>query len=257
VVANAGTTNTGAVDPLAALADYCHQEDLWLHVDGAYGAAAALCERGKTLLEGIEQVDSLSLDPHKWLFQPYEIGCVLVRQARWLKETFRILPEYLKDAVGKQEEVNFCDYGIQLTRSFRALKLWLSLKTFGGANFRQAVSQGFDLAELFENRLRELPSWEVVTPAQMAVLTFRFCPKGESASEVDGLNRRLVEEMISDGFAMLSSTELRGKAVLRACTINPRTTEDDILETIHRLDQLGKRLHRQRSGDRSAVDTGQ
>src|SRR5262249_19590415 len=122
VIANAGATNTGAVDPLPALAEYCHHEDLWLHADAAYGAAAILCEGGRTLLEGLDRVDSLSLDPHKWWFQPYEIGCVLVRNGHHLREAFRILPEYLKDVDRAAEEVNFCDYGIQLTRSFRALK---------------------------------------------------------------------------------------------------------------------------------------
>lgn len=252
VVANAGTTNTGAVDPLPALADFCGQEDLWLHADGAYGAAAVLCEQGKSLLEGIERVDSLSLDPHKWLFQPYEIGCVLVRHAHWLRETFRILPEYLKDIDRKHEEVNFCDCGIQLTRSFRALKLWFSLKVFGATAFREAVQRGFLLAQLFEDTLRELPGWEIVTPTQMGIVTFRFTPRGRSPNEVDDLNRRLVEEMISDGFAMVSSTELRGKTVLRVCTINPRTTEADVLETIRRLDRLAEKVLRLRNGYSSA-----
>jgi len=138
VVANAGTTNTGAVDPLPELADYCDREGLWLHVDGAYGAAAVLCKRGHATLEGLGRADSLSLDPHKWLFQPYEIGCVLVRDERWLRETFHILPEYLIDIEGQAGEVNFCDRGIQLTRGFRALKLWMSFKVFGQAGFEAA-----------------------------------------------------------------------------------------------------------------------
>jgi aromatic-L-amino-acid decarboxylase len=241
-VANAGTTNTGAIDPLPALADYCHQEGLWLHVDGAYGAAAVFCERGQALLDGLGRVDSMSLDPHKWLFQPYEIGCVLVREEHWLKETFHILPEYLADIERKEGEVNFCDRGIQLTRGFRALKLWMSLQVFGRSGFQEAVDRGFEMAEVAEAALRDLPDWEVVTPAQMGVVTFRCVPAGLSPEKLDWLNRELIDEMIADGFAMISSTVLRGQTVLRVCTINPRTTEADVRETVKRLDGVSKRL---------------
>ncbi len=236
VVANAGTTNTGAVDPLPELTDYCDREGLWLHVDGAYGAAAVLCGRGRAALEGLGRADSLSLDPHKWLFQPYEIGCVLVRDERWLGETFHILPEYLADIEGQAGEVNFCDRGIQLTRGFRALKLWMSLKVFGRAGFEVALNRGFELAEAAEAALRDLPDWQVVTPAQMGVLTFRYAPEGVDEEALGRLNRELVDAMIQDGFAMLSSTVLHGQTVLRMCTINPRTTEADVREVIGRLD---------------------
>src|SRR5262249_53557972 len=147
VIANAGATNTGAVDPLVELGELCKQEGLWLHVDGAYGAPAVLCEKGRSLLRGLELADSLSLDPHKWLFQPYEMGCVLVRDVRSLREAFAVRPDYLKDLESTGAEVNFCDYGIQLSRSFRALKLWMSLKVFGLGAFRGAIARGFALAE--------------------------------------------------------------------------------------------------------------
>ena len=241
VVANAGTTNTGAIDPLPALAEYCRREELWLHVDGAYGAAAVFCERGQALLDGLGHVDSLSLDPHKWLFQPYEIGCVLVREERWLKEAFHILPEYLEDIEGQEGEVNFCDRGIQLTRGFRALKLWMSLQVFGRSAFQEAVSRGFEMAEVAEAAIRELSNWEVVTPAQMGIVTLRCAPAGLSPEKLNWLNRELVEEVIADGFAMISSTVLREQTVLRMCTINPRTTEADVRETIKRLDDISKR----------------
>lgn len=238
VVANAGTTNTGAVDPLAELARFCRQHDLWLHADGAYGAAAVLCEQGRALLQGLEEVDSLVLDPHKWLFQPFEIGCVLVREWRQLKDTFSILPEYLKDVHRLQEAVNFCDYGIQLSRGFRALKLWMSLKIFGVAAFREAVARGFALAECAEQRLRESRCWEIVTPAQMAIVSFRYRDANRSPEELEATNQQLVERTIADGFAVLTSTTLHGRTVLRLCTINPRTTTEDIRETIARLERL-------------------
>jgi aromatic-L-amino-acid decarboxylase len=244
VIANAGTVNSGAVDPLPALADFCRQEGLWLHADGAYGAAAVLCDKGRALLEGLAFVDSLSLDPHKWLFQPYEIGCVLVRESHWLQETFHIMPEYLKDIVKGEEEINFCDYGIQLTRGFRALKLWMSLKIFGLETFRQAVARGFTLAELAEEALRKSACWEIVTPAQMGIVTFRFVPEGQvrPPAEIDAINQRIVDQMIADGFAMVITTSLRGRIVLRFCTINPRTTKDDLRETIQKLEIFGHHL---------------
>jgi aromatic-L-amino-acid decarboxylase len=241
VIANAGSTNTGAVDPLPALAEYWRDEGLWLHADAAYGAAAILCERGRALLEGLDRVDSLSLDPHKWWFQPYEIGCVLVRNGHHLRETFRILPEYLKDVDRAAEEVNFCEYGIQLTRSFRALKLWMSLQVFGLDAFRQAVARGVALAEQAEQILRQSASWEIVTPAQLGIVTFRPASAGRSAAQVDAQSRWLVDAVIADGFAMVSSTELRGRTVLRLCTINPRTTDEEIRETLRRLERFGER----------------
>ena len=234
VIANAGTTNTGAVDPLNELADLAAKEKLWFHIDGAFGAAAILSERGRALLPGLERADSISLDPHKWLFQSFECGCVLVRDAELLKAAFQIKPDYLRDVHRSLEEFNPCDYGVQLTRSFRALKVWLSLQTFGVAAFRHAITRGFELAELAERELRARKGWEILSPAQMATVCFRF---GKS----DELQTQLVDAMMKDGYALLTSTELRGRACLRLCTINPRTTEQDIVETINRLDRFARR----------------
>ncbi len=242
VVANAGTTNTGAVDPLDALAEFCREQGLWLHVDGAYGAAAILSERERYRLKGIEQADSLSLDPHKWLFQPYETGCLLLRNRRQLRESFHIMPEYLQDATPTEEEINFYDYGIQLTRSFRALKLWLSLKVFGLENFRKAVDRGMELAEEAERVLRRSGCWQVVTPAQMAMVTFRFHAPEIGASDLDRLHEQLVAEVTAGGWALVSTTILRERTTIHLCTINPRTTTDDIQETVDQLESIAKRL---------------
>jgi aromatic-L-amino-acid/L-tryptophan decarboxylase len=241
VIATAGTTNTGAIDPLPQIREICNREHMWLHVDGAYGAAAALCDRGRALLEALPLADSLSLDPHKWLFQPFETGCVLVREGNHLRDTFRILPDYLQDVHRNQEEINFTDLGIQLTRSFRALKVWLSFKVFGIDAFRAAVERGFRLAELAEARLREMPNWEVVSSAQMAVICFRY--RGSD----DAAHASLVEAMLKDGFAFVTSTVLQGRTVLRMCTINPRTTDSDIELTLEKLDRLAG-LRSARSG---------
>jgi aromatic-L-amino-acid decarboxylase len=232
VVASAGTTNTGAIDPLVELSALCREQRLWLHVDGAYGAAAVISERGRESLAGLALADSLTLDPHKWLFQPFEIGCVLVRDLAHLRETFRVLPEYLKDTQLDLAEFNFTDHGLQLTRGFRALKLWMSIKVFGMASFRAAVDRGFALAEFTEAQLRKMPGWKIVTPAQMAVVCFRYTAADDSA------HLRLVRALLEDGFALITSTTLRGQTVLRTCTINPRTTEADIERTLDRLDRL-------------------
>ena len=229
IVANAGTTNSGAIDPLQEIAALCKSNDMWMHVDGAYGAAAALCDRGRALLQGIELADSLSLDPHKWLFQSMECGCVLLRDADILKATYRIMPEYLADVHRNVAEVNPCDYGIQLTRTFRALKLWMSIQYFGLEAFRTAMERGFELAEFAESKLRCMPGWEIVTPAQLGIVTFHH-PSADY--------KKLHDAMLQDGFALATSTVLKGRTVLRFCTINPRTTEDDIIRTIEQIDAL-------------------
>jgi glutamate/tyrosine decarboxylase-like PLP-dependent enzyme len=231
IVANAGTTNTGAVDPLADLADLCAEENLWLHADGAYGAAAVICDRGREKLEGLDRVDSLSLDPHKWLFQPFECGCVLVRDAAHLKAAFQLMPEYMRDVHRNAAETNPADHGIQLSRGFRALKVWLSMNTFGLAAFRDAVTRGFELAEFAEKQLRARHGCEILSPAEMAIVAFRF-------GNDDELQTKLVDRMLSDGFAFLTSTTLKGRTALRLCTINPRTTEGDIIQTIDRLEKF-------------------
>jgi len=228
VVANAGTTNTGAVDPLPELADLCSAEGLWFHVDGAYGAAAALCESGREALAGIGRADSLTIDPHKWLFQPYEAGAVLIREPGLLERTFALNGEYLRDTFGG--EVNFRDRGIQLTRGVRALKLWLSVEVFGLDAFRSAVAHGIALAEHAEAVLRSRPGWEIVTPAQLGIVC--FARDGGDESEISAAT-------VLDGYAAPSTTVLRGRTVLRFCTINPRTTFEDIEATIDRMERLG------------------
>lgn len=242
VVANAGTTNTGAVDPLPQLGALCRDHGLWLHVDGAYGVPAILTDEGKAALAGLDQCDSVSLDPHKWLFQTFESGCVLLRDRTLLLETFQVMPEYLRDTERGLEEVNFGNYGVQLTRSPRALKLWMSLQVFGLAAFRNAIERGLRLAELVEAALRQSEDWSIVTPAQLAVVTFRYRAAGMAEAEADALHGRIVEETMADGYALVTSTVLNGRPVLRLCTINPRTTDADMEETVRRLTAIARRL---------------
>ena len=185
VVAAAGTTNTGAIDPLPELAQLCADEGIWLHADGAFGAAAVLSQSGRQRLAGLDLVDSLAVDAHKWLFQPIECGCLLARDVRHLRATFHERPEYLRDVDTPDKEVNFSDLGPQLTREFRALKLWMTVQVFGEDELRAAISRGIELAERAERRLREAGPWEIVTPAQIGVLTFRCAPSGMTEEEQD------------------------------------------------------------------------
>ncbi len=194
------------------------------------------------MLSGLGQVDSLAVDPHKWLFQPYEIGCVLVKDVNLLHETFQMYPEYLQDLEVSDREINFFDYGIQLTRSFRALKLWMSLKVFGLDAFRKAISRGIELAEAAQKHVEATAGLEIVTHAQLAILTFRYYQPGFTQTEIDRINSQIVTRVIEDGFAMINSTVLRGRTVLRMCTINPRTTEADIFETLNRIAGFGDEI---------------
>ena len=227
IVGSAGTTSTGSVDPLNDLADLALREGLWFHVDGAYGAPARLTPRGKDLLAGIERADSLVLDPHKWLFQPYEIGAVLTSHAGLLEQAFTLDGAYLRDTKGGV--VEFRERGPQLTRGSRALKLYLSLRTFGLDAFKAAIAKGVALAEYAETLLAEDEAWEITSPATLAVICFRR--RDHSDEQTDAMVRRAIE----DGYAAPSTTVLGGRVVARLCTINPRTTERDIEGTIERL----------------------
>jgi glutamate/tyrosine decarboxylase-like PLP-dependent enzyme len=232
VIATAGSTNTGAVDDLEALAELCAQEGMWLHVDGAYGAPAALCESGRAALRGLERADSLVLDPHKWLFQPYDIGCLLVRRPGALAQTFSMSPEYLADVTAAENaRVDFRDRTLELTRRARAVKLWLSFRTYGVARFRAAIGRGIKLAEYAQELLEADQRWEVVTPAQLGIVTFAY--RGAGASD----HAARAAALAGDGYGAVSTSVLRGRSVLRLCTTNPRTSEQEIAATLERLGQ--------------------
>ena len=235
LIATAGTTNTGTVDPFVSIAKICKQEDIWFHIDGAYGGAAILAKNGKELLKGIQKADSLTVDPHKWFYQPYEIGCLLVRNHKWLKNTFTEKPEYLRDVEGNTSEINFYDHGMELTRRFRALKFYMSIKTFGLNEFRKAINYNIALAEKTENFLRKSPNWEIISPATLAVINFRYNPINKRLSEkkLDALNQYISKEVIASREALLVTTILNGQVVLRMCLINPRTTFKDVEDTIN------------------------
>ena len=238
IITTAGTTNTGTVDPMDEIADICEEENLWMHVDGAYGAAAILAKKGKKYLRGIDRADSLTVDPHKWFFQPYEIGCLLVKNHKWLSETFSEKPEYLRDIEGNESEINFYDHGIQLTRRFRALKFYMSIKTYGLKAFKEAIQYSIVLSEKLEKHLRLSPKWEVISPATLAVINYRYNPmdKELSEKELDALNQHISKELIASRKAFMVTTILQDQVVLRMCLINPRTSIEGLLETITQLE---------------------
>ena len=228
VVASAATTNTGAVDPLGAIADLCARESVWFHVDAAYGGFAILTTYGKREFEGIERADSVTLDPHKWLFVPFECGGLIVRDPARLASAFRIMPEYLQDVAG-HEQVNFADYGEQLTRYSRALKVWMSVRYFGVAEIRKAIERGMELAATFERLVREDPCLEVMSAARFGVVCFRARPSGIDAPRaLDALNERILADIVRDGRYFISSTRLKGAYTLRICVLGFRTSEAEM-----------------------------
>lgn len=240
ICANAGTTNTGAVDPLGTLAELCAELDVWLHVDAAYGGFAILTERGAAALEGLDRADSIAMDAHKWLYQPFEAGCLMVRDVRGLERAFSVRPEYLQDADWGTENPNFGDRGLQLSRSFRALKVWMSIQTFGLGAFRRAVDRTLDLAEQAESFIRQSPVLELLQPASLGIVCYRVRPSGtEDDQALEAVNERARTEIVDSGLAMMSSTRLRGTYALRLCILNHTTTWDDVRQTLEAAEGYG------------------
>jgi aromatic-L-amino-acid decarboxylase len=228
VAANAGATSTGAVDPLSELAALCRERGVWFHVDAAYGGFATLTVRGRRWLAGLELADSVTLDPHKWLYQPFECGCLLVREGKRLRAAFRIQPDYLKDAEAAELEVNFSDLSVQLSRTSRALKLWMSLRYFGIDAFRAAIDRSIDLALFAQARIQASAQLELLTPAKLGVVCFRRRPEGMDEDRTERLNQQLAEGLAASGQGLVSSTRLRGRFALRMCVLNHSSRARDV-----------------------------
>jgi len=193
--------------------------------------------------------DSVVLDPHKWFYCPIETGCVLVRQGRRLFETFHILPEYMRDVEREEREVNFCDYGLQLTRGFRALKIWMAVKTYGMARIRAIIDQCLDLTEYAEQLFRQSPRLEIITPHSLGVFTFRYVPAdlpppGDREDYLNRVNDALIDRIIASRRLMLSSTRLEGRHVLRMCVLNHRSRKEDVRAARDLILQLGGKVER-------------
>jgi glutamate/tyrosine decarboxylase-like PLP-dependent enzyme len=235
VSANAGTTNTGAIDPVGDLADACHERGVWLHVDGAYGAFAVLTDRGSRAMAGIEKADSITLDPHKWLAMPFEVGCLLAREGTTLERAFELHPEYLSEA-GHDHGVNFADRGLQLTRASRAIKIWLAIETFGLDAFRAAIDRSIDQTLAAQARIEADPRLELVTPASLGILTFRRRGvEGESRLVTDRRNEAIVAALAETGEVLLTSTMIQGRYAIRLCVLNHTTEDEDVAFALDRV----------------------
>ncbi|GAA1309886.1 pyridoxal phosphate-dependent decarboxylase family protein [Saccharothrix xinjiangensis] len=235
LIATAGTTNTGTVDPLAELARLCREERLWFHVDGAFGAAAALGTRGHTLLHGLSEADSITVDPHKWLFQPVGLGCLLLREPDALAATFHLRSDYLAAMHGREQSRDLGTSGIEFTRPCRAFRLWFTIKVRGLGALRQAVDHGLALARHLAARVRGRAEFELLTGPRLAVVCFTHRAAGNDAQA----HQRISDLLLNPprGFLLLP-TRVRGRPCFRACTINPRTTEQDIDTLLDRIDEL-------------------
>jgi aromatic-L-amino-acid/L-tryptophan decarboxylase len=229
-VANAGATSAGVVDPLGELASVCRSQGIWLHVDAAYGGFAVLTDRGRAALDGIGLADSVTLDPHKWLYQPYECGCLLVRDGRALRHAFEISSDYLRDANATPLEVNFADLGLQLTRTTRAFKLWLSLRTFGLDAFRASIDRCLDLAGLASARIEASAQLELAAPASLGIVCFRRQPR--EGDDEEWLTDGLVAALEQSGVGFISSTRVHGRPALRLCILNHSSSADDVERVI-------------------------
>ncbi|GAB4142966.1 MAG: aminotransferase class I/II-fold pyridoxal phosphate-dependent enzyme [Planctomycetota bacterium] len=229
IAATAGTTNSGAVDPMPEIADLCAAEGIWMHVDAAYGGAMGLWPEGRRLLRGWERADSVAFDPHKWFYSPFECGCLLVRDVKRLEAAFAGDADYMQDV--PRDEANFFLRGPELTRGNRALKLWLLLRGVGIDRIADQIRKDLDLCRLAFDLLREDGRVEMLTPPQMSIFTFALRAGDEAG-------RRFVGDVLEDGFLMLSSTRIRGRFAVRFCVCNHRTTERDVREAVSRMRTL-------------------
>lgn len=227
IVASAGTVNTGAVDPLPQIAEIARDHGLWLHVDGAYGALAAIAAPEK--FAGLNQADSLSLDPHKWLYQPLDCGCLLFRDAQVARTAFAYTGEYTR-ALSQDpvEAFSFFEESMELSRRFRALKLWLSLRYHGLGAFREAIGDDLRHAQRLAAAVDAEAQLERLAPVGLSAVCFRFRGGGKTDDELDRLNRAILKRVIERGRVYISNAAIRGKFVLRACFVNHRTSDDDV-----------------------------
>ena len=246
VAASAGTVGTGAIDPLDELADVCFAERLWLHVDGAYGAVGATLPSHRARYAGLGRADSIALDPHKWLSVPVECGAVLVRDGRLLREAFSLVPDYLRTEAdrGFGGLPWYSEYGIQQTRGFRALKLWMTLQHLGRDGVRDLVARHLTLAQHLAGLVDAAPDLERLGEVELSIVCFRYVPQSLRGDDraLDALNKRVMEEVQASGTAFLTQTTLGDRFALRACVLHYATTELDLAALVNAVRAVGARL---------------
>jgi len=221
-VATVGTTSTTSTDPVPAIAALCARDGMWLHVDGSYGGVAAVVPEMRHVLAGVELADSLVVNPHKWLFTPIDLSAMFTRRPDVLKRAFSLVPEYLVTRE-QREVVNLMDYGVQLGRRFRALKLWMVIRAFGAEGLAARLRQQMAMARDFAGWVDATPDWERVAPVPFSLVCFRYAPVGTSEAEREALNSAILERVNASGRAYLSPTKLNGRYVLRLAIGNMRT----------------------------------
>jgi aromatic-L-amino-acid/L-tryptophan decarboxylase len=245
VAATAGTTATGAIDPLPEVADLCARHGLWMHVDAAYGGAAVLAPELRPLLAGIERADSISFDPHKWLYTPQSSACLLVRDPTALLRSFSIDAAYVRDdARLSGRGLNIGELGPQWSRSFLALKVWLSLAAHGTEAYGRRIAHDVELARYLDERVRAHPDLEPMCPVTLSIACYRYAPAAARLDDraLDALNERLMVAIRRDGRAFPSNAELGGRYCLRACLVNHRTEAEDIDALLEATLRLGAEL---------------
>ena len=233
VVASAGTVDTGAIDPLDEIADVCARHGAWLHVDGAYGGLFSLCDEGKTKLGGIERADSVALDPHKTLFLPYGTGAVLVRDRRHLLASFSASADYIRPLGESEVGPSPADLSPELTRHFRALRLWLPLQLAGIDAFRAAQTEKLKLARYFHARLSEIDGFDPGPEPQLSVVAFRYIPK--DGSDPNAFNEQLLRDLLDEGRIMFSGTRIDGTYLIRCAILSFRTHVEHVDEAVDAL----------------------
>ena len=244
VVGNAGTVNTGAIDPLQELSELCRREALWFHVDGAYGAMAAVSPALAPLFAGMERADSIAADPHKWLYVPYEAGATLVRERGRLGAAFRKFPEYLAADADSPfpGPAWFAERGVELSRGFKALKVWMGLKTHGRRAYAAAIENDVRLARWLAGEVDRRPDLERLAESVLSIANFRYRPRDRSLSDdaLDRANRRIINRLVGDGSFFLAPTVLKGRTALRVAIVNFRTREEDLTALLDEVERIGR-----------------
>jgi len=239
LVGNAGTTNTGAVDPLPQLADVAKEYGLWFHIDAAYGGFFNLCKEGKKMLKGLEKSDSIVLDPHKGLFLPYGSGSLLVKEGELLRTAHMLTAEYLMDHTTPEWEMDASEYSPELSRSYRGLRVWLPLKLFGVKAFRENLAEKLQLTQWMYKRFLEEPGFECMNVPELSVIAFRYRPK---KGDVEEFNRKLLAYIVKSKKLFLSSTLLNGKFVIRVCILSFRTHQAEVEQAFEIIKHAAKKL---------------
>ncbi|MBK5132884.1 aminotransferase class V-fold PLP-dependent enzyme [Candidatus Bathyarchaeota archaeon] len=247
IVGGAGTINTGSFDDLNALGTICKKENLWFHIDGAFGVWAALVPSEKKKILGLLQADSLALDLHKWMYMPYEIGCVIIRHETDHLQTFSIMPEYLSHKKSDGGLIGgelswYSDYGFQLSRGFRALKAWMSIKEHGIKKYGRLIQQNIDQAKYLAELVKTHSNLELSAPVFLNIVCFRYVNQELSAENLNELNRKIVIELQEKGIAVLSWTTLVDQSVMRVAIFNHRSNEKDFDFLVSKIMEIGARL---------------